>query len=138
MNRVSCIVFSLCVCAPGFISVSWAEAGEPAVAAAKGDEADALKGKWKHPEQDVVVEIVKTGAGYEGKIAESNVPAVAVGKLLIRGVSYDAQKHEWHGEVFAVKRGQFVPMTATLNANSLHMTAGSGLLAKKLNWTKVD
>ncbi len=137
MKKAPCIILSLLVSVSALgtaLGISSAAADEQA--AAKGDAADALKGKWKHPEEDIVIEIVRSGANFEGKVVQSTVAAAPVGKQLIRGVTYDAAKGEWHGEVLAVKRGEFVPMTAKVSGGSMAMTAGKGMMSKKLTWAR--
>jgi uncharacterized protein (DUF2147 family) len=137
MTKAHFVVLSLLVVAGGRSGL--AVAGEPAatpMVEGQGAQADAVQGKWRHPEQGVVMEIVKSGAGYEGKVVESTVPAAPVGKLLLRGVTYDAAKGEWRGEIFAVKRGEFVPMSAKLSGGRLVMTAGKGMFSKELTWPR--
>jgi hypothetical protein len=44
----------------------------------------------------------------------------------------------WRGEVFALKRGEFVPMTIKITANGFEMVAGSGFMSKTVEWVRVQ
>jgi hypothetical protein len=44
----------------------------------------------------------------------------------------------WRGEVFALKRGEFVPMTIKMTANGFEMVAGSGFMSKTVEWVRVQ
>jgi hypothetical protein len=99
--------------------------------------ADAILGRWKYPDDDLVVELVKRGAGYVGKIVRWADNPRLVGTELLRAVTFDREHAEWRGELFAVRRRRFVPMRARIDARgALFMTAGSRLFSKELTWVR--
>jgi uncharacterized protein (DUF2147 family) len=98
--------------------------------------ADAILGRWKAPEGGVVVAIVANPGGYGGAAVESPEKPNLVGKPMFRGLTYDAAAARWTGEVFAVKRGEFVPAVIRLTKDGFELTAGQGFLSKKLSWTR--
>jgi len=107
----------------------------PAANAAQAP-ADAILGKWKAPEGDAVVAISKVDGGFGGTVVESPQKPELVGKPMFRGLVYDAKAAQWSGEVFAVKKGEFVPAVIRLSAGGFVLTAGKGFMSKKLNWTR--
>jgi hypothetical protein len=84
----------------------------------------------------VVVVVSRAGAGYAGVIAESPEKPALVGTPMFRGLAYDAGRGEWTGEVYAVKKGEFVPASIRLSTRGFDLTAGKGLFSKKLAWTR--
>jgi hypothetical protein len=99
--------------------------------------ADAILGRWKHPDEDIVVELIKSGARYIGKVVRWTDQPRRVGTELLRGVTFDREHAEWRGELFAVRRKRFVPMKARIDARgALLMTAGSRLFTKDLIWMR--
>lgn len=98
--------------------------------------ADAILGAWASPDRESVVTVTKTDHGYMGVVVSAKSSAL-VGKLMFRGLMYDAAHRTWTGEVFAPKRGEFVPATFSAKADgSLSMTAGKGLFSKTILWTR--
>jgi hypothetical protein len=57
---------------------------------------------------------------------------------MFRGITYDAASNTWRGEVFALKRGDFVPMTIRTTPAGFEMVAGSGLMSKTIEWVRVQ
>ncbi len=112
--------------------------GSPSEAVADGptSPADAILGAWASPERESVVEVTKTDHVYLGVVVSSKSSAL-VGKPLFRNITYDAAHGTWNGEVFAPKRGEFVPATFSAKPDgSLSMTAGKGLFSKTILWTR--
>ena len=106
------------------------------VAAEPPAEADAIVGRWKLPD-GFVVEVVKDGAGYAGKVFKSDEHPKLLGIPLLRGVAWDGSQHEWHGELYAIKRREWVPMVAKLKPDGTWlMTAGKAPFTKDLTWTR--
>jgi len=100
-------------------------------------DGSAILGKWKLVDQALVVEIAKSGSGYAGTVVESPQGPALVGKVFLRGISYDAAHGEWRGEIYAPKRSEYVPMTAKRKgAGVLLMTAGNGIVSKELTWNR--
>jgi uncharacterized protein (DUF2147 family) len=111
-------------------------AAPPAATLAPAPAADAILGRWKPPEDEVVVAITKGPSGYEGAIVESPKNPSAAGKQMFRGLVYDASRAEWTGEVFAVKKGEWVPAAIKLSKEGFLLTAGKGFFSRKLTWTR--
>jgi uncharacterized protein (DUF2147 family) len=111
-------------------------ASSPPPASATPAPADALLGRWKAPEGGVVVDISGGAGGYGGVVVESPEKAALVGKPMFRGLTYDAGRATWTGEVFAVKKGEFVPAAIRLTKDGFELTAGKGFLSRKLAWTR--
>jgi hypothetical protein len=57
---------------------------------------------------------------------------------MLRGITFDPNTNTWKGEVFAIKRGQFVPMTIKLTSTGFEMVAGSGIMSKTIEWVRVQ
>jgi hypothetical protein len=57
---------------------------------------------------------------------------------MFRGITYDAASNTWRGEVFALKRGDFVPMTIRTTPAGFEMVAGSGLMSKTIEWVRAQ
>jgi uncharacterized protein (DUF2147 family) len=105
----------------------------PASAAASG--ADGLLGTWSLDEQGLVVRIFAAGSTLEGTVVDA--PAAALrGKTFLRGLVLGADG-AWHGEVFAPRRGTFVPCVARLDGDErLTMTAGERPFTRTLTWRR--
>jgi uncharacterized protein (DUF2147 family) len=108
----------------------------PPAANATQAPADAILGRWKAPEGGVVVSISRDAGGLGGSVVESPEKPELVGKPMFRSLVYDAKAAEWTGEVYAVKRGEFVPAVIKLSSDGFVLTAGKGFFSKKLNWTR--
>lgn len=59
-------------------------------------------------------------------------------RLPRRGITFDPNTNTWQGEVFAIKRGQFVPMTIRITQAGFEMVAGSGIMSKTIEWSRVE
>jgi uncharacterized protein (DUF2147 family) len=110
--------------------------GSPPAANEAQAPADSILGRWKPSDDDVVVAISRNGAGYGGVVAESPSHPKLPGTQMFRGLVYDAARAEWSGEVFAVKKGEFVPAVIRLSKDGFVLTAGSGLFSKKMTWIR--
>ncbi len=104
---------------------------------APANPADAIVGDWKPADMPVTVRIFPSQGQYLGGIVAAENPAL-VNKELLRGVTYDAASNTWRGEVFALKRGEFVPMTIRTTPAGLEMVAGSGLMSKTIEWVRAQ
>ena len=119
-------------------SVATAATPWPAVVGqAPANLADAIVGDWKPADMPVTVRIFASQGQYLGGIVAADDPAL-VNKELLRGITYDAASNTWRGEVFALKRGEFVPMTIRTTAGGLEMVAGAGLMSKTIEWVRVQ
>jgi uncharacterized protein (DUF2147 family) len=126
------VVLGVAITARASAAVSPSES----VVEASTSPADAILGAWASPERESVVEVTKTEHGYGGVVVSAKSSAL-VGKQLFRGLAYDASHGTWSGEVFAPKRGEFLPATFSARADgSLSMTAGKGLVSKTILWTR--
>ena len=119
-------------------SVATAATPWPAVVGqAPANPADAIVGDWKPADMPVTVRIFASQGQYLGGIVASDDPAL-VNKELLRGITYDAASNTWRGEVFALKRGEFVPMTIRATPAGFEMVAGAGLMSKTIEWVRVQ
>ena len=119
-------------------SVATAATPQPAlVGQAPANPADAIVGDWKPADMPVTVRIFPSQGQYLGGIVAAENPAL-VNKELLRGVTYDAANNTWRGEVFALKRGDFVPMTIRATPAGFEMVAGSGLMSKTIEWVRAQ
>ena len=134
-NRVKAICLG---CTVRTESVAMAATPQPAVVGqAPANPADAIVGDWKPADMPVTVRIFPSQGQYLGGIVAAENPAL-VNKELLRGVTYDAASNTWRGEVFALKRGEFVPMTIRTTAGGFEMVAGSGLMSKTIEWVRAQ
>ena len=121
----------------GAESVATAATPWPAVVGqAPANPADAIVGDWRPADMPVTVRIFASQGQYLGGIVAADDPAL-VNKELLRGVTYDAASNTWRGEVFALKRGEFVPMTIRATPAGFEMVAGAGLMSKTIEWVRV-
>lgn len=136
---LSLIVASSLVATVARMDSASAEAeGRPAVVGqAPANPADAIVGDWKPADMPVTVRIFPSQGQYLGGIVAAENPAL-VNKELLRGVTYDAASNTWRGEVFALKRGEFVPMSIRTTASGFEMVAGSGLMSKTIEWVRAQ
>ena len=131
-------VLALVSCVARAESVATAATPRPnVVGQAPANPADAIVGDWKPADMPVTVRIFPSQGQYLGGIVAAENPEL-VNKELLRGVTYDAASNTWRGEVFALKRGEFVPMTIRTTAGGLEMVAGSGLMSKTIEWTRAQ
>jgi uncharacterized protein (DUF2147 family) len=99
--------------------------------------ADAIVGDWKPTDMDVDIRIFPKDGKYVGGVVKAANPAL-VNTEMLREIQYDPASNTWRGEVFAIKRGQFVPMTIKITANGFEMVAGSGIMSKTVEWVRVQ
>ena len=99
--------------------------------------ADAIVGDWKPTDMDVDIRIFPKDSKYVGGVVKAANPAL-VNTEMLREIQYDPASNMWRGEVFAIKRGQFVPMTIKITANGFEMVAGSGIMSKTVEWVRVQ
>lgn len=100
-------------------------------------EADAIVGDWRPADMNVDVRVFAANGQYLAGIVRAENKDL-VNKEMMRGITYDAATHTWKGEVFAFKRGQFVPMTIRLTPGGFEMVAGSGIMSKTIEWVRVQ
>ena len=108
----------------------------PAVAQQAGG-ADAIVGDWKPTDMDVDIRIFPKDGKYVGGVVKAANPAL-VNTEMLREIQFDPASNMWRGEVFAIKRGQFVPMTIKTTATGFEMVAGSGIMSKTVEWVRVQ
>jgi uncharacterized protein (DUF2147 family) len=99
--------------------------------------ADAIVGDWKPTDMDVDIRIFPKDGKYVGGVVKAANPAL-VNTEMLREIQFDPATGMWRGEVFALKRGQFVPMTIKITANGFEMVAGSGIMSKTVEWVRVQ
>lgn len=111
----------------------------PAVAAPPVQQGagDRVVGDWRPSDQDVTVRIFANNGQYLGAIVHAPDPQM-INRELIRGLAYDPAMGVWHGEIFAIKQGKFMPMTIRMTPAGLDMVAGSGVFSKTINWVRVQ
>ena len=141
MSRASLALvvgLSLVSCVAAADSASAPAQRRPAVIGqAPANPADAIVGDWKPADMPVTVRIFPAQGQYLGGIVAAENPAL-VNKEMFRGIAYDAASNTWRGEVFALKRGEFVPMTIRTTAAGFEMVAGSGLMSKTVEWVRAQ
>jgi uncharacterized protein (DUF2147 family) len=123
----------------GVLSAPAVPAAEPApsVAQAPASPGDALLGVWKPADMDAEVQISANNGQYVGGVLKAANPAM-INTMMLRGITYDAASRSWKGEIFALKRGMFVPMTIRMTPAGLDMVAGSGVFSKTINWVRAQ
>ena len=99
--------------------------------------ADAIVGDWKPTDMDVDIRIFPKDGKYVGGVVKAANPAL-VNSEMLREIQFDPASGMWRGEVFALKRGEFVPMTIKITANGFEMVAGSGIMSKTVEWVRVQ
>jgi len=105
--------------------------------AGQASAADAIVGDWRPTDMDVDIRIFPKDGRYVGGVVKAANPAL-VNTEMLREIQFDPASGMWRGEVFALKRGQFVPMTIRLTANGFEMVAGSGFMSKTVEWVRVQ
>jgi hypothetical protein len=84
----------------------------------------------------VTVKIERSGSNFTGTVSASS-EATQVGKVILRGLTFNESEHLYRGEVFAVKRGMFVPGVIRMtDAKTFRLTAGSGLFTREVEWRR--
>jgi uncharacterized protein (DUF2147 family) len=104
---------------------------------APANPADAIVGDWRPADMNVDVRIFPANGQYLGGIVKAENQEM-VNKEMLRGITFDPNTNTWKGEVFAIKRGQFVPMTIKLTSTGFEMVAGSGIMSKTIEWVRVQ
>ena len=99
--------------------------------------AEAIVGDWKPTDMDVDIRIFLKDGKYVGGVVKAANPAL-VNSEMLREIQFDPATGTWRGEVFALKRGEFVPMTIKMTANGFEMVAGSGFMSKTVEWVRVQ
>ena len=134
MHRSLLLVVTLSVLPASPLAADTA-ASPPAVTEPQS-AADAILGRWKPSDDDVVVVMSRSAGGYGGVATESPSHPKLPGTQMFRGLVYDAGRGEWSGEVYAVKKGEFVPAVIRLSKDGFVLTAGSGFFSKKMTWIR--
>ncbi len=113
-----------------------AEVASPARQSA-ASPADAITGDWRPSDMpDVDVRIFPANGKYVGGIVKAANPAL-VNTEMLREIEYVPASQSWKGEVFALKRGMFVPMTIRMTSGGFEMVAGAGILSKTIEWVRI-
>ena len=112
-----------------------AVAGAHASAQQPPNPADAIVGDWRPGDMNVTVRIFPAQGQYLGGIVKADNQEL-VNKEMLRGITFDPTTATWKGEVFAIKRGQFVPMTIRMTQTGFEMVAGSGIMSKTIEWSR--
>jgi len=99
--------------------------------------ADVIVGDWRPADMNVTVRIFPAQGQYLGGIVKADNQEL-VNKEMLRGITFDPTTNTWKGEVFALKRGQFVPMTIRMTQAGFEMVAGSGIMSKTIEWSRVE
>ena len=85
---------------------------------------------------DVDIRIFQANGKYVGGVVKSANPAM-VNTEMLREIEYAPATRTWKGEIFAIKRGMFVPMTIRLTSGGFEMVAGSGIMSKTIEWVRI-
>lgn len=117
-------------------SAAWAADAQPAATPRAANPADAILGDWKPADMDVAIRIFNAKGQYVGGVVKAANPAL-INTELLRGIEYDPASGTWRGEIFALKRGEFVPMTIRTTPAGFEMVAGSGFMSKTIEWVRV-
>jgi len=126
------VVGSLAACQ----AAAWAVEDQAAAAQQAANPADAILGDWKPADMDVAIRIFQAKGQYVGGVVKAANPAL-INTEMLRGIAYDPASRTWRGEVFALKRGEFVPMTIRMTPAGFEMVAGAGLMTKTIEWVRV-
>lgn len=114
-----------------------ADAASP-IAQQAANPADAIIGDWRPSDTpDVDIRIFGADGKYVGGVAKAANPAL-VNTEMLRGIEYVPESRTWKGEVFALKRGMFVPMTIRMTDSGFEMVAGSGIMSKTVEWVRIS
>lgn len=132
------LAIAACVCAiPGTVPATAAER-VPAEAQQAANPADMIVGDWRPSDMpDVDIRIFPANGKYVGGVVKAANPAM-VNTEMLREIEYVPATRTWKGEIFAIKRGMFVPMTIRLTDGGFEMVAGSGILSKTITWVRID
>ena|SRR5688572_13740550 len=105
---------------------------------------DAVIGKWlKTPNEDLIVEVYKTGNEYKGKIvwAKDNAKKKPVGFVILEKLKYNSKKKRWEkGKIRTPNSGNTYNATAKIKADgTLEVSGYSGMkfLRKKKYFRKI-
>lgn len=104
--------------------------------AAEPTPAEAIIGLWKPVDRNVTVNIERTGGNFTGTVSASGDTA-QVGMVILRGLVFNEAERLYRGEVFAAKRGMFVPAKIRMtDAKTFRLTAGSGFFTREVDWQR--
>jgi hypothetical protein len=118
------------------VGVARAADAAPAVGQ-QASAADTIVGDWRPTDMDVAIRIFSANGKYVGGVVKAANPAL-VNTEMLREIQFDPASGTWRGEVFALKRGEFVPMTIRMTATGFEMVAGAGLMTKTVEWVRVQ
>ena len=137
-RSLTSLAVATCLCAAaGRVSETRAaDAASPAQQQA-ASPADMIVGDWRPSDMpDVDIRIFPSNGKYVGGVVKSANPAM-VNTEMLREIEYVAATRTWKGEIFAIKRGMFVPMTIRLTSGGFEMVAGSGIMSKTIEWVRI-
>jgi hypothetical protein len=137
-RSLTSLAVAMCLCAAlGRVSETRAaDAAAPAQQQA-ASPADMIVGDWRPSDMpDVDIRIFPANGKYVGGVVKSANPAM-VNTEMLREIEYVAATRTWKGEIFAIKRGMFVPMTIRLTSGGFEMVAGSGIMSKTIEWVRI-
>ena len=137
-RSLTSLAVAMCLCAAlGRVSETRAaDAASPAQQQA-ASPADMIVGDWRPSDMpDVDIRIFPANGKYVGGVVKSANPAM-VNTEMLREIEYVAATRTWKGEIFAIKRGMFVPMTIRLTSGGFEMVAGSGIMSKTIEWVRI-
>jgi len=127
----------LCAAAGRVSETRAADVASPAQQQA-ASPADMIVGDWRPSDMpDVDIRIFPANGKYVGGVVKSANPAM-VNTEMLREIEYVPATRSWKGEIFAIKRGMFVPMTIRLTSGGFEMVAGSGIMSKTIEWVRID
>ncbi len=113
-----------------------AAAGPDAAAAAPSARADELVGDWRPADRAVTVRVERTGKVYTGTVVAS-ADASHRGIVILRGFTFDSAQRSYRGDVFAARRGAFVPAVVRMEEGAcFRLIAGTGLLSREVVWCR--
>jgi uncharacterized protein (DUF2147 family) len=93
-----------------------------------------ISGTWNTGEQNTLVEIVKEGEAYAGKVISSNNDKLKPGTLLIKDVK--RKKKKWMGQLYAPKKDEWYKAEFANKGNTLEIVLSVGIMSKTVEWTK--
>jgi len=126
----------LCAAAGRVSETRAADVASPAQQQA-ASPADMIVGDWRPSDMpDVDIRIFPANGKYVGGVVKSANPAM-VNTEMLREIEYAPATRTWKGEIFAIKRGMFVPMTIRLTSGGFEMVAGSGIMSKTIEWVRI-
>ncbi len=98
---------------------------------------ESLAGRWQDDERSVVMTFVKGPDGLWSAQAVSSPRPTEVGKVVYRGLTFDAATQTWAGELIKPEEGQVAKVTLKIvSPNKMEAVARVFIFSKTLTLTR--